>query len=150
MHQDSIERTAFITPFGLYEFLVTPFGLTAAPATFQRLVNQALHEYVGDFCFVYLDDIIIYSNSTEEHFHHLHLVFDALRAIGLRINGFKSKFYQTSLTWLGFKITPTGLEPDDRLIQAINNRPPPTTKKEALPVIPRYGWILPPLCVQLQ
>eukprot|EP00775_Hariotina_reticulata_P002460 gene2461-2763_t len=98
MHPDSIERTAFITPFGLYEFLVTPFGLTAAPATFQRLVNQALHEYVGDFCFVYLDDILIFSESYEEHFRHVHLVFEALRSIGLRINGFKSKFWQTETT----------------------------------------------------
>jgi len=140
MQPDSVERTAFITPFGLYEFLVTPFGLTAAPATFQRLVNQALHEYVGDFCFVYLDDILIFSQSTEDHLRHVHLVFEALRSIGLRINGFKSKFWQTSLTWLGFKITSDGLKPDNRLVETINSRSPPTTKKEAQSFLGMAGF----------
>eukprot|EP00775_Hariotina_reticulata_P010619 gene10619-10777_t len=140
MHPDSVERTAFITPFALYEFLVTPFGLTAAPATFQRLVNQALHEYVGDFCFVYLDDILIFSESNEDHFRHVHLVFEALRSIGLRINGFKSKFWQTELTWLGFKLTSIGLQPDSRLVEVINNRAPPTTKKEAQSFLGMAGF----------
>jgi len=64
MHPEDVEKTAFITPFGLYEFLVMPFGLSYAPGTFQRLMNHVLQEFLGRFVAVYLDDVIIYSNGS--------------------------------------------------------------------------------------
>ena len=62
MHSADVEKIAFITPFGLHEFLVMPFGLSYALGTFQRLMNHVLQEYLGRFVSIYLDDIIIYSN----------------------------------------------------------------------------------------
>jgi len=98
---------------------------------------------------VYLDDIIIFSPTVEEHFKHLHLVFEALRAIGMRINGLKSKFFRTSLTWLGFKVTANTLEPDDRLIKTIKEQATPNNQ-EGGTVLPGHGRLLQALCVQLQ
>ena len=78
MEKDSIPRTAFNTRMGKFEFLVMPFGLTNAPATFQTIMNNALREYLDDFVLVYLDDILIFSNTEEDHERHLSLVLDTL------------------------------------------------------------------------
>jgi len=66
MHEEDIEKTAFITPSGLYEFVVMPFGLNNAPGTFQRLMNWVLRDYLGVFVAVYIDDVIIYTKGTIE------------------------------------------------------------------------------------
>src|SRR5256714_12918470 len=80
MNPEDVEKTAFITPFGLYEFLVMPFRLSYASATFQRLMNRILQEFLGDFVAVYLDDVIIFTKGTfEQHMNYLQQVFEALR-----------------------------------------------------------------------
>jgi hypothetical protein len=79
MHLEDVEKTAFITPSGLYEFLVMPFGLNNAPGTFQRLMNWVLRDFLGLFVAVYLDDVIIHTKgSFELHIDHLTQVFQAL------------------------------------------------------------------------
>jgi hypothetical protein len=82
--EEDIEKTAFSTRYGHYEYVVMSFGLTNAPAIFMEAMNKMLHEYLDDFVVVFIDDILIYSKSDEEHERHLSLVLDALR---------KNKFY---------------------------------------------------------
>ena len=76
-------KTAFRTRYGLYESLVMNFGLCGAPSTFQNYINDVLHEYLDDFCIVYIDDILIYSDNDKEHIKHVRLVLERLREAGL-------------------------------------------------------------------
>ncbi|GBC37403.2 uncharacterized protein LOC114968091 [Rhizophagus irregularis DAOM 181602=DAOM 197198] len=117
MDPADIEKTAFITPFGLYEFLVMPFGLAYTPGTFQRLMNRILQEYLGKFVAVYLDDVIIYSKGTlEQHLDHLRQVFETLRRANLKIKLKKYYFCLGNIHFLehvvgreGIHVSGTGL-----------------------------------------
>lgn len=80
------EKTAFVTPFGLYEFNVLPFGLTNAPAVFQRTMQKVLNELIGIDCLVYLDDIIIFSKTKKDHINKLRRVFSRLQKFNLKLN----------------------------------------------------------------
>ena len=84
-------KTAFQTRLGHFEYTVMPFGLTNAPASFQSLVNDTLRPYLDIFCTAYLDDIIIYSDTLEEHIEHIRKVLKALRSKDLRIAPEKCK-----------------------------------------------------------
>ena len=112
-------KTAFRTRYGHYEFLVIPFGLTNAPATFQAYINKALRGLVNNFCIVYLDNILIFSKTREEHNQHLQQVCKHLRNTELYTNPLKCQFYQKEIEFLGFIIGTQGIRMDPKHVQTI-------------------------------
>ena len=86
LHEDFKHATAFATPFDQYEFNVLPFGLVAAPAAFKRAMTNTLNDFIGTFCHVYLDHILMYSKSAEEHQKHVKMVLDRLKSLNFKPN----------------------------------------------------------------
>ncbi|GBM17723.1 Transposon Ty3-I Gag-Pol polyprotein [Araneus ventricosus] len=120
-HEEDKEITAIITPFGLFQFNFMTFGLRNAAQTMQRLMDNALQGL--DFCFVYIDDLLIASSSLEEHLDHLKQVFDRLRKFGLVLNRDKCTFAVENLSFLGHKIDKYGITPLPEKVEAISNFP---------------------------
>ena len=118
-------KTAFITREGLFEFVVMPFGLTSAPATFQRLMDTLLGDLLYKTVMVYLDDIVIYTKTWEEHLAMLDEVFQRLRAAGLKASPSKCEIAQEQLLYLGHMVTREGILPDPSNVQAILHAAPP-------------------------
>ena len=105
--KDSRAKTAFVTPFGKYEFLQVPFGLAQAPAFFQYLMNKVL-DYCP-FAMTYLDDIIIFSNTEEEHLAHIEEIFKRLEAADLKMKRSKCDFFKKHIHYLGHLISADGI-----------------------------------------
>ncbi|KAF5013432.1 hypothetical protein FDECE_563, partial [Fusarium decemcellulare] len=123
-------KTAFRTKYGLYEYLVMPFGLTNAPAAFQRMINNVLREYLDVFVVCYLDDILIFSDTEEQHTEHVHKVLAALQDANMLVEPTKSHFYQSSVTFLGHEISYNEIRMDRRKIAAVKGWPEPKNVKE--------------------
>ena len=143
MDPDSIKYTAFATHSGgCYQFRVMPFGLKGAPGTFQLLMSQeVLSGYFGIFCLVYLDDVIVYSQTPEEHLRHLALIFERLQLHGLTVAMDKSKFGVTELIYLGHKTTPSGNQPLPEHISKIQALEAPKTRRQLQALLGTCGWL---------
>jgi len=114
-------KTTCVTRYGAFEFLVMPFGLTNAPATFCTLMNQVFHEYLDKFVVVYLDDIVVYSATMEEHQHHLQLVFEKLKQNQLYVKREKCSFAQERINFLGHVIECGRIGMEQNKIHAIRD-----------------------------
>jgi len=123
-------KTTCVTRYGSFEFLVMPFGLTNAPATFFNLMNIVFHEYIDVFVVVYLDDVVVYSESLEDHLCHLRMVLSRLREHQLYIKLEKCEFAQRSMLFLGHQISKGEVRMDRRKVEAILDWPAPTKVSE--------------------
>ncbi|CAF5157907.1 unnamed protein product, partial [Rotaria magnacalcarata] len=125
MDKNSREKTAFVTHKGLFEFNVMPFGLTNAPATFQRLMDIVLAGLKWQCCLVYIDDVVIFSPTFEQHIVDLEKVFQALQSANLTLKASKCQFCRREMRYLGHIITQNGIKPDPDLIKSVTNFPQP-------------------------
>lgn len=107
-----------------------PFGLKNAPATFQRVMDNILREHIGIRCLVYMDDIIIFSTSLQEHLINLSKILETLRKYNLKIQVDKCDFLQKEVAFLGHVVTPEGVKPNPEKIRAIQEWPLPTNEKD--------------------
>jgi len=123
------QKTAFSTPFGHYEFKRMPFGLKNAPATFQRLMDRVLSGLQGTTLFVYLDDIVIYARSLQEHERKFNQLAERLRKANLRLQPDKCEFLRREVTYLGHVIREDGVKPDPKKIEAVSKFPRPKNAK---------------------
>ena len=158
VHPDDIPLTAVTTPFGLYEWTVMPQGLKNAPPIHQRRMNSALRIYLGKFCHIYLDDIVIWSNSIQEHTQHIDMIMKALESAKLFCNKKKCKFFLLELDFLGHHISSRGIQPNDLKIKRILDWPTPKNSTDVraflglvrylatfLPMLAEYTRVLTPL-----
>jgi len=129
MHPDDVEKTAFRTHQGLFEFLVMPFGLTNAPATFQAMMNDILLPYLRRFVLVFFDDILIYSSSWSEHLRHVRTVLRTLQDHQLILKKSKCEFGRPSVAYLGHVISERGVEVDKQKVEAVLSWPLPASAR---------------------
>ena len=149
------QKTAFSTPGGHYEFCNMPMGICSAPATFQRLMNTVLSGLVGTKVLLYLDDLVVWGTTLEEHNQKLVEVFDRLRVQSLKLEPDKCEFLRKEVYFLGYKVTANGVAMDERKVAAINHYPVPTTTKQLKAFlglagfyrkfVPRFSHIAAPL-----
>ena len=125
MYEAHKQYTTFVCPYGQFYFNVMPFGLTNAPATFQRMMDRILNELREDFCEVYLDDILIYSETFEQHLIHIEKIIQRLNKYGLKLKHKKCHFAQLETEYLGFILSDGGYKTSPRIIEAIQKFPEP-------------------------
>jgi hypothetical protein len=130
--EEDVPKTTFKTRFGHYEFTVLPFGLTNASGVFMSLMNGVFREYLDKFVQVFIDDILIYSRTTEEHDKHLRLVLQCLREHNLYGKLSKCSFYQPRIHYLGHVISDEGITVDLAKGEAIMEWPAPTRSQKCV------------------
>ncbi|GJX88092.1 putative nucleotidyltransferase, ribonuclease H [Tanacetum coccineum] len=130
VHEDDISKTAFRTRYGHFEFTVMPFGLTNAPTIFMDLMNRVCRPYLNKFVIVFIDDILIYSKTQEEHVEHLRLVLELLKKEKMYAKFSKCEFWLREVQFLGHVINGNGIHVDPSKIEAVKNWKAPRTPTE--------------------
>ena len=141
LERSSIEKTAFITHRGLFEFLVMPFGLKTAPATFQRMMKERVLKGLEDFADGYIDDIVVSTKLTfDQHLKELTLVLERLRENRLHARPSKCKVVMTEVNFLGHRVGGNAIKPNHATVEAIDKFPRPCTKKEVRSFLGLIGY----------
>ena len=122
-------KTAFCTPFGLFQFNVMPFGLQGAPGTFQRMMDGLIRG-LSSFSAAYLDDLVVFSSTWEEHVGHVRAIFERLREAGLTAKLRKCQFGMTNCVYLGHVVGGGFLRPEQSKVDAVRSMPAPQTKTQ--------------------
>jgi hypothetical protein len=138
--ESDISKTAFHTQYGLYEYTVMPFGLTNAPAYFMYLMNNVFMEYLDKFVVVFIDDILIFSKTEEEHEKHLRLVLEKLRSNQLYAKFSKCEFWLTEVALLRHVISVGEVSVDPSKVRDILNWMPPTNVSEVRSFLKLAGY----------
>ena len=137
--KDSQAKTAFVTPFGKYEFNMVPFGLAQAPAYFQALINKVL-KGLHKIAVAYLDDIIIFSKNEEEHLEHLRIIFQRLKEASLKLKRSRCDFMKAQIQYLGHLISCSGIQPLPEKLESIKHMPAPRSPKEVKQFLGLTGY----------
>ncbi|XP_049405070.1 uncharacterized protein LOC125868479 [Solanum stenotomum] len=138
--ENDIPKTAFRTRYGHFEFLVMSFGLTNAPTIFMDLMNRVFKPFLDIFVIVFLDDILVYSRSKEDHANHLRQVLQVLRDRRLYAKFSKCEFWLKSATFLGHIVSDKGIRVDSQKIEAVKDWPRPTTPTEVRSFLGLAGY----------
>ena len=124
------EKTAFTSPYGLYQFTTMPFGLANAPSTFQRLMDLVLVGLHWEACLIYLDDVIVFGRSFEEHLERLRSVLERFKEANLQLNPSKCHLFQSQIECLGFIVSADGVATDPEKTEAVRDWPVPKTASD--------------------
>jgi hypothetical protein len=140
IHPDDIPKTAFRTRYGHFEFLVLPFGLTNAPGTFMHLMHETFRQFLDDFVLVFLDDILIFSKTLEEHERHVQQVLGVLRKEKLYAKESKCELVKTEVEFLGHIVGRRGLSMVEEKVKAISEWPTPRNVSEVRSFLGTAGY----------
>ena len=130
LDEESKPYTAFSVPHNLYEFNRLPMGLSTSPAQFQRCMNHTFRDLINSVLVIYLDDLLVYARTFEEHLESLRLVFTRLRGANLKLRAAKTQLARSELKFLGFRLSPEGIKADSRICDDVRNFPRPTNVKQ--------------------
>ena len=123
-------KTAFITPFGLFQYERLPFGMSGAPATFQRFMQRLFSEKLFEILLIYLDDLLVFSETFEEHLQHLDYVLTTIEKHGLKLKPSKCQLFRDEVPYLGHIISAEGVGTDPEKVKAVEEWPTPVTVKQ--------------------
>ena len=140
IRSDDVLKTAFRTRYGHYEFFVMPFGLTNAPAAFMGLMNKVFQQYLDRFVIVFIDDILVYSRTKEEHVRHLSLVLKKLRKHRLYAKFSKCQFWLNQVAFLGHVISAQGIQVNPQKIAVVESWEQPRTVTEVRSFLGLAGY----------
>lgn len=141
LFEDHKQRTAFtVGPLGFFEYNRMPFGLANAPATYQRLMENCLGDLNLNICFIYLDDLIVFSKTFEEHVKRLQSIFQCIRENNLKLSPKKCQFFMDKVKYVGHVVSKNGIEPDPDKIEKVVNWPRPTKPDEVRQFVGFVGY----------
>ena len=141
VYEQHKERTAFtVGPLGFYEFNWMPFGLVNAPATYQRMMEECFFGLHLEICYIYLDDLIIFSRTYEEHLERLEQVFQRLQEVNLKLSPKKCEFFKRKVRYVGHIVSSEGIEPDPQKVKKVRDWPTPTNPDQVRQFLGFVGY----------